>query len=269
MGWTEPPRGLVQCATCTNTLSDLQHCARCYRCSHFMGLETEVPGDQNTCPWSCRDDCNRWCPDPHSCCYTGRPLQEVCPAGQASLHPKGQHCCPGSPQSWHGAQLTQLHSSHLESLPKPPTQPGTSRAYFCWIGGGGQTGGEGGIDSSLLTQQTMQFTWHHTVVVIITHYKYKTLHLAGLVKMGQELLREAVLLLQSCPRDDCRFPSIPEVEGSLALASSTSTAQKAFSSLLHREQRREGEEGGGVGTDRRGGVGDPHSEHTFSEHHSG
>lgn len=48
----------------------------------------------------------------------------------------------------------------------------------------------------------MQFTWHHTMVVIITHYKYKILCSAELVKMGQELLQKALLAspLKSCYR---------------------------------------------------------------------
>lgn len=49
-------------------------------------------------------------------------------------------------------------------------------------------GGYEGKDSLLLTQQTRWFTWHHTMAVIILHYKYKALCLAGLMKMGQELL---------------------------------------------------------------------------------
>lgn len=81
-----------------------------------------------------------------------------------------------------------LHTPQLGSLPQPATKPDTSGAYFCWINYGRVSGGEEDKDSFLLTQEMMQFTWHHTMAVIITYYKYKILCLAELVKMGQELL---------------------------------------------------------------------------------
>lgn len=67
------------------------------------------------------------------------------------------------------------------------------QAFLCWINYGRVNGGEEHKVSFLLTQEIMQFTWHRTMVVIITHYKYKILYSAELVKMGQELLQKALL----------------------------------------------------------------------------
>lgn len=107
----------------------------------------------------------------------------------ASLRALSRQCClPHSSQSWTGAQdLAHLHTSYLQSLPMLATKPDTSGLFFAGSIMGGSMVEEDQV-SFLLTPEIMQFTWHHTMVVIISHHKYKIRCSAELVKRGQELL---------------------------------------------------------------------------------
>lgn len=100
---------------------------------------------------------NRRCPDPHSW-LRGAPTEggvALC----GSLHEPQQTML--SPRqvtvlAQSTGSLTQLRSSYLESLPKPPTkQTLTGLISAGSLGGGGGNRGEEGMDSFLLTQQIM------------------------------------------------------------------------------------------------------------------
>lgn len=89
--------------------------------------------------------------------------------------------------------------------PKPLTKTRHFRAHFCWISEGREATEGEGESSFQQTQQIMLFTWHHTVVVIITHPHYKSFVLCQACENGSSyferlcwpLLSKAPLL-QAC-----------------------------------------------------------------------